>query len=778
MTPAAKGIPPETVPEKRREDSSYSVSWGTLLALCVTLASEFLLFQRLDRAAAGIYPRWFDQIQYLTEAYKGYEYSLEHGFLAGVWQTLVNTSAQGTLHDFWALLVFQFTGPSRAAALDVNMLWFLAAQAVTFLAVRKATRSGVAAWVSVAFLAALLCPWSGETGSATDFRLDWMAACAYGVALGAATACDGFRSTGRSAVFGLAVGIALLTRFLTGVYFGLIFISLLIWVLSRGDRWPRFWRLVLSKLVAFAIAAPVFWMNRATIYNYYWIGHVTGAEPPLRDSHLGSMASVHWVARELLIYKVGLPALALFAATLVAAWALGRRRTPGAADEGHPPPGGGGCFLAIVFLLAPFAVLCFHPVKAPQTIGVMVVPAVWLAVLGFANLARRLDRQSIRWVGGAAFVAGVAIFAALVLRKPYPDRVAVDSRRISAIADYAYFRAEECDVQRPRLAATLIADSLVAGAFSVMGYERHHHWIEFVQTLPTGLYETSEKLVLDRLGESDFVCLLSRAEPAWPYDRELSALLGVTRPWCDAHMVHLADTETEDFKVSVYERRGLEGVGGAGAVDLSRMLAEQGQAPPGPPAAPVITSARRILWSAEAPILWRLRAAYSPVRYAARGLPDGLRLEERTGEIRGKPRAAGDFPIGISATNGRGAATGDVLLSFRSGSFLSAVEVPDSVRAGVPAEFDCAAFDSSGTLDYIDINDQTAGTLVARLTANELERVGWQVRKAITFAQPGVHRVNFRFVRYDPGAKEPYSFADELRLVPVGPQAGGTGSPP
>ena len=74
------------------------------VALGLLLLAEFLLFQRLNAESAWIYPRWDDQVQYLTEAYRGYEYRLDHGFWAGIWQTWVHLSAQGTLHDFFALI--------------------------------------------------------------------------------------------------------------------------------------------------------------------------------------------------------------------------------------------------------------------------------------------------------------------------------------------------------------------------------------------------------------------------------------------------------------------------------------------------------------------------------------------------------------------------------------------------------------------------------------------------------------------------------------------------
>ena len=63
----------------------------------------------------GIYPRWNDQIQYLTEAYTGYEYLLAHGFWAGCGTCSPAPAAQGTLGDCYALLLFRLVGPRAAA---------------------------------------------------------------------------------------------------------------------------------------------------------------------------------------------------------------------------------------------------------------------------------------------------------------------------------------------------------------------------------------------------------------------------------------------------------------------------------------------------------------------------------------------------------------------------------------------------------------------------------------------------------------------------------------
>src|SRR6476620_8586050 len=82
-TPAT-ALPPQT-PAGRR---AKKIFWFALLAAFLL---EFLLFDQVGaKRYTWVYPRWNDQIQYLTESYTGYEYLKEHGLAAGLWHTLVN----------------------------------------------------------------------------------------------------------------------------------------------------------------------------------------------------------------------------------------------------------------------------------------------------------------------------------------------------------------------------------------------------------------------------------------------------------------------------------------------------------------------------------------------------------------------------------------------------------------------------------------------------------------------------------------------------------------
>ena len=119
-----------------------------LCALVLVLVAEFAFFDAMIvRRQAWIYPRWFDQVQYLTEAYRSYERAQDAGIAAGVRETLTNIAPQGTLHDFWALGIFLLFGPSREGALAVNLLALVILQAVTFFAARRLADSWPAAWI-------------------------------------------------------------------------------------------------------------------------------------------------------------------------------------------------------------------------------------------------------------------------------------------------------------------------------------------------------------------------------------------------------------------------------------------------------------------------------------------------------------------------------------------------------------------------------------------------------------------------------------------------------
>ncbi|WP_405868052.1 alginate lyase family protein [Streptomyces sp. NBC_00005] len=81
------------------------------------------------------------------------------------------------------------------------------------------------------------------------------------------------------------------------------------------------------------------------------------------------------------------------------------------------------------------------------------------------------------------------------------------------------------------------------------------------------------------------------------------------------------------------------------------------------PSTPQLTSATTAFTNKGAPFRHLLRASHEPVRFAADGLPDGLRVDRRTGLISGTPLKTGEFTITTTAGNAAGNGTGTLTLT-------------------------------------------------------------------------------------------------------------------
>jgi hypothetical protein len=524
---------------------------------------EFFLFdQHGARQHTGVYPRWNDQVQYLGEAYTGFEFARAHGFVRGLGQTIVNPSAQGTLHDAAALIVFTVAGPSRSAALALNMLALIAWQAALFFAVRRwsdqmveadatlpATRSPESRAISapprranglalaaVALPLALAGPWANVPGSAYDFRLDHLAMCALGVTSAMALVTDGFRARGWSIAFGVAVGVTLLTRFLTGTYLMVIFTALLGWILTGESRGRRAVNLALAAAVAFAMAAPIFWLNRDAVWNYYYIGHYVGPESAIRNQNMGLARSIAFVVTELARRHLGgFWGLLVVVGALL--WAMGRRAASPHGSASPSPRHAGAWIVGAVFLLAPALVLTLHSQKSEVVISALAPGAIVLAIALWQTIARGRETRLRLAIGGAIAAAAVGFFAWRQSSPAYDSATRDAIRRVNTLADQIHRRARAAGLREPRVAVDHITDALDAQVLRVICYERQHAWIGFDMTLPTGIAEPAEAEVMARVRRSDFVFLTEDTTAGrYPFDTKLAALRPTLRAWCDENL--------------------------------------------------------------------------------------------------------------------------------------------------------------------------------------------------------------------------------------------------
>jgi hypothetical protein len=171
------------------------------------------------------------------------------------------------------------------------------------------------------------------------------------------------------------------------------------------------------------------------------------------------------------------------------------------------------------------------------------------------------------------------------------------------------------------------------------------------------------------------------------------------------------------------------------------------------------------LGSTRAEFRYTLQAAYSPIRYRAASLPEGLRMDPETGEIRGRFPRAGAFTAEVFATNPAGTTSGNLRIRVEDASSFAYVDGPQNCSAGIPVDVGFGAYDGGGNLDFIDVTDLTAGRTLDRIAAPRDQKQSWVGSYALTLAQPGPHTVLMRFVSYDASRRDPYYFTDRSFVI-------------
>ncbi|WP_037671577.1 putative Ig domain-containing protein [Streptomyces griseus] len=152
------------------------------------------------------------------------------------------------------------------------------------------------------------------------------------------------------------------------------------------------------------------------------------------------------------------------------------------------------------------------------------------------------------------------------------------------------------------------------------------------------------------------------------------------------------------------------------------------------PSVPQLTSANTAFANRGVPFRHVLRASHEPVRFTAGGLPDGLRLDKRTGVVSGTPTETGEFTVATTAGNAAGDGTGTLKLTVGTPppDPWTYGDLGDVVLDDRPfGTFGVVAISTPGSTAYED------GTLVVRgagvdLNVNGQGMTGQFVRQPVT----------------------------------------------
>jgi hypothetical protein len=540
------------------------LGWGVLAGLVLF---QFVLFRRHAlREVVWAYPDHYDQAYYLQQAYTLYERMRAAGCWAALVEHVRTPRPQGILFPVPAALLFLLTGPSRLAALAVSFAHFALFQTALFGTIRWLTRRWAAAFLGVGLLLAAVSPFMAN-GGLTDYRIDFTAMCLFGLVLCLVVRSRLFASRGWSAAAGVACSWLLLTRYLTAAYLTGIFGLVLLFLAVR--RWRhradpdlrplanrQLLGLALAGAVVLGVCLPPLWHSREALYNYYVVGHVTGAEKAIYVA----AANIQGTVEQLLFYPrtvaaghLGETFLALAAVLLGTAAALGLVRL---LSRSRPCPAGrldwaGTAFGVFCCLLVPYGLLTLDEAKSEMACNILLPPTAWLILLPVAWALRarasesrpRLRAAGFTALAGAALAAGLATQVTHYWEPGFFTQHRRDVLAVTRLFDCVAEHCREADCANPRIATTSIqADYLAPIVIPAFTYERHG-----LLLVPRGgllgstFFKVTAEEALDDLRQSDVVILADPAGTSSPYpiDECMKGLYPELRKFCEERMTPL-----------------------------------------------------------------------------------------------------------------------------------------------------------------------------------------------------------------------------------------------
>jgi hypothetical protein len=536
--------------------------WG---ALGLVACGHWLLFaEYVRREVAWGYAPNYDQTSLLQLAYFTYEEIRRDGPWRALTHALRTLPPTGALLHLEAAYLFALTRPSRLKALGVNWLHFTLLQ----LAVVSTVRARFGGWrlpaLALGLVWALAAPF-GYVGGIDDFRLDFAALCLYGTFLALVLRSDVFRRPGWSLAAGAAGTLCVLTRSLTSVYLGgvlTVWMAVLLWRLlrahedaARAERKRQLGGAALCAAWLVLVALPSLALRARSLWNYYVVGHVTGAESAVRKAEsgiTGNLEALAYYPASLLSHHAGPLFLWLAFLALLLLALLPRPR-----DAQPRDPRGFAVeapwFVALSFAV-PLAALNADAAKSVVVGGILAAPLLWAVVLAAARLARRA-RPAAFWVAAVGVLAAGGAF-----------QVARLSGRSSSLFDPAARREvarlheDVARVVRERGSGPshLLADRKrdYVPATWVATYERHGVALDLRYPMREVVWEPTDRQVDEALERSELVVLTMEAPPAhwvYPYDRKLAALGPRLRQYCERRL-SLVGTYRVPEEIRLYAR--------------------------------------------------------------------------------------------------------------------------------------------------------------------------------------------------------------------------------
>jgi hypothetical protein len=574
------------------EDRFISRWWGWLLVFLL-LACEYGLFrQYVVREIAWAYPANSDQAAYLSQAYGNYERILSDGFPSGLKSSLLARIATGVMLETQAAVLFLLIGPTRLSALTLSFLYFALFQLVLVYTLRWLTRRWSLAFIGLGLFLVSTSRYFWAGGLA-DFRIDSIASSFYGITLCLAIRSRNFKSRPWAFVCGAFAALLALFRFVAITYLlgtlacFLVYLAIsALWrrrndplVVAQVKRQAQ--GLMLAVLPIVGLVVPFLIHDRTALYSYYVVGHLVGNEKAIRAAEFGAVGFFNYYFYypvSLVKDHLGARFIGLALLTLVV-FALCRlpsaQRTLPNHRDGRRELQDSFALCLLAFLM-PLALFTYDVSKSPVVAGMLVIPVVWLVLLGglwFSRFGSRghptgAARVALCATAVLTLVAGAWTEFAMNTRKYHTVDREQEQRLLDAYDRIGAYCAE-VGWKTPRISVDRALDYFSGPVLSVVVYERSKLLLSPEFTLGSGIAEVGREEALNEVRASDIVVLTTNSVPSdeaspYPLTKSMMAIKADLLATATANMVPLTKLGFAGRELTIFVRPGAKVDGDSG----------------------------------------------------------------------------------------------------------------------------------------------------------------------------------------------------------------------
>lgn len=485
-----------------------------LLALFAIEAVVF--YSQYAAKIAPFPPGGFDQLSYLILSYDAMNRFLTLGWLGLPHFIIEAKIPTGATWPIQGALMAIIGGANRTAMISLNLVYFIALQAMLFFAIAR--RGNVP--LAITALGLLLCAHTLflSTGGMFDYRIDFAALCLYGIWVCAILCTDGFLDPSWSVAAGLTGAALIAMRFFTIFYVGPTLLILFIILLILKQRRQALNTFVCG-IVTLIGAAPFLYIARTSIYNYYVVGHFIGAEKSIRAAELGIVTTqdhLLFYIKSILSSHLG-NTFILVAVVLLALGIQGWRCKLFSSKNS----------IEFIFLgsaiLVPFIILTMDESKSPVVGGVLTVPILMMVVAAINPMRVAPIAATLAIIiGCGSFLANANTTAATITREQ-----AAEINRLNA--DAAKYLVQS-KLVNPRIAVDVMNEYMNVQSIALAAIEqmdlRQSMNFNVLQSFD-GLQAISRDDAFKAVDTSDLVVLTSQNEgrsAPYPFNAKMKAI--------------------------------------------------------------------------------------------------------------------------------------------------------------------------------------------------------------------------------------------------------------